>query len=233
MINDILPHLRDLAHRGGAGSFLTPEQAALARRAFGGELTLLGGFDEAERQAPVFAGGPVAPEDYIAAVKLSFRPQDRPGHRDILGAALGLGIDRAVLGDIVVEDSAAYLVCLRRVQGFLCENLDMAGRVRLRAEPIALSELPAARNAVGEHRGTVASLRLDNLLAEAFTLSRSQAEELLRLGLVQLCHEECRKGSKLVRQGDIISVRGKGRARLLEIGPESKKGRVWVTLGMG
>ena len=69
------------------------------------------------------------------------------------------------------------------------------------------------------------------MLAEAFRCSRGTAEEYLRLGLVQLRHEECRSGDKQAREGDIISVRGKGRVKLLEAGGETRKGRIWITIG--
>ena len=120
MDNSILPPLRDLERRGGAGAFLTPAQAAEARRAFGERVRLEGGFEEAERVVPVFMKD-YAVEEILSAIELRFRPQDRLSHRDILGAALGLGLERSVLGDIAVEPGRAFLVCLPRVRDFIIE----------------------------------------------------------------------------------------------------------------
>jgi len=226
-----LAHLKDLDRRGSAGSFLTPAQAIKAKQYFVGQLILLGGFKEAERVIPVF-GDAAHPERYLAAIKLIYRTQDCLSHRDILGAALGLGLARTVLGDIVVGEGEAHLVCLRHVAEFICENLSMAGRIGLKACMISLDELPEPNRQIEKISCTVASLRLDVILSQAFRLSRGKAEEILRLGLVQLAHEECRNGAKPVRQGDILSVRGYGRAQLLEIGGESKKGRTWITIGI-
>jgi len=233
---NLLSHLHELERRHAngvhavAGKFLTPAESAEALRVFGPRITLEGGFKDAERCIPIFAED-FSPEDYLAAIRLAFRTQDTLTHRDILGAALGLGLERSVLGDIVVAEGAAWLVCLAHIAGFIIENLDQAGKVGLRAEKIPLSTLPENAKSLREQRGTVASLRLDAVLAEAFRCSRGAAEELLAQGLVQLRHEEIRRGDVKVREGDIISVRGKGRVQLLQAGEISRKGRVWITVG--
>jgi len=210
--------------------FLTPAEAAEAKRIHGPRVALLGGFPDAERVIPIFEEG-FDPEERLAAIQLRFRPQDRLGHRDILGAVLGLGLERGVLGDIAVGEGVAHLVCLPHIAGFIVENLMQAGKVGLYAEKVPLSALPEATKELREQRGTVASLRLDALLAEAFRCSRGAAEELLGQRLVQLRHEECRDGDAKVREGDIISVRGRGRVKLLRVGETTRKGRVWVTIG--
>jgi len=226
----LIPHLRDLERRAASGTFLTPAQAAEARRVFGARVILDGGFEEAERVIPVFAQDYVR-EKYLAAVELRFRPQDQLSHRDILGAALALGLERSVFGDIAIEEGQAIVICLPRIADFIAENLVKAGKIGLRAVRIPLSSLPEPRKHIREQRGTVASLRLDALLAEAFRLSRGAAEEKIRAGLVQLNHELCDDGARRVKEGDIFSLRGKGRVKLLEAGGESRKGRLWVTVG--
>ena len=226
----LLPHLHELARRGLAGKFLTPAEAAEALRVFKARVSLEGGFKDAERVIPIFTEA-YDPEDHLAAIRLAFRSQDKLSHRDILGAALGLGLERNVIGDIVAGEGAAWLVCLAHMANFIVENLVQAGKAGLYAEKIPLAALPEATKTLREQRGTVASLRLDALLAEAFHCSRGMAEELLAQGLVQLRHEVCLKGGAKVREGDIISVRGKGRVKLLHAGEESRKGRIWVTIG--
>ncbi|MDR2753665.1 MAG: hypothetical protein LBB50_05100, partial [Oscillospiraceae bacterium] len=194
-----IPHLRDLQRRGGAGTFLTPVQAAQAQRVFGNAVTLNGGFAQAERVVPVF--GAHARDCYIAAIKLTFRAQDCIGHRDVLGAALALGLERGVLGDILTGQGEAWLVCLPRAACFLCENLTKVGKVGVKATQIPLKELPVPAKNSREIRGTVPSLRLDAVLSEAFALSRGKAEEALRARLVRLNHKELSSGTRQLRAG--------------------------------
>ncbi|MDR2524985.1 MAG: hypothetical protein LBC83_02145 [Oscillospiraceae bacterium] len=238
----LLPRLAELAQRAVqsdkpvVGSFLAPEEAAQADAVYKNRkdvrLLLDGGFVAPERAVPIFLPPGAEYMDraaVLAALVFRFRAQDAVGHRDLLGAALGLGLERAVLGDIRIADGQAILICLRRLAPFLLENLQAAGRVGLCGCEIPLDALPETQAVLRVVRGTVASLRVDALLAEAFHASRGAAEEWLRTGLVQLNHQECKSGAKQVKPGDLLAVRGKGRCRLAEIGGESKKGRLWVS----
>jgi RNA-binding protein YlmH len=58
-------------------------------------------------------------------------------HRDFLGAVLALGIERGTVGDIVVREKSAYLLCLEGVARFIADNL---GEVRRTA--VYVNEAP-------------------------------------------------------------------------------------------
>ena len=77
-------------------------------------------------------------------------------------------------------------------------------------------------------RDTVPSLRLDNIVSTAFRVSRTEAVKAIRSGIVSLNHMECIKADQRMEAGDVLSMRGKGKAILQEVGGESKKGRIWV-----
>ena len=79
-------------------------------------------------------------------------------------------------------------------------------------------------------RDTVLSLRLDAVLASAFQVSRNIASEWVKAGRVKVNWVECMKTDRALAQGDWLSVRGKGRAQLYEVGNRSQKGRTWVEL---
>ncbi len=77
-------------------------------------------------------------------------------------------------------------------------------------------------------RDTVSSIRLDNVISSAFRLSRSNAAEAIRKGLVSVNHAECLKTDNKVEEGAILTLKGKGKAVLEEIGSESRKNRIWI-----
>lgn len=77
---------------------------------------------------------------------------------------------------------------------------------------------------------TVASLRLDNIVASAFGLSRGRAAEAIKGGIVFVNHVEVIKADAAVSEGDQITLRGKGKARLAEIGGRSRKDRIYVQI---
>ena len=73
------------------------------------------------------------------------------------------------------------------------------------------------------------SLRLDAVTGGLFRLSRSAAAEQIRLGLVSLNYAVCERTDAAVREGDVISLRGKGKGSVVGIGGRSRKDRLFVT----
>ena len=79
---------------------------------------------------------------------------------------------------------------------------------------------------------SVKSLRIDAVAAGMFNISRTSAAEAIGAGLVSLNYGECLKSDAPVKEGDIISLRGKGKGTLLVIGGKSRKDRIFVTCGV-
>jgi RNA-binding protein YlmH len=97
---------------------------------------------------------------------------------------------------------------------------------------IDLDELPINQEELTVKTDTVASLRLDAVLCTAFGLSRTKAAELIEAGRVNLDYHPCIQPAKELNEGALLSVRGLGRAKLLETGGVSKKGRIFVRIGV-
>ena len=241
----LLPaRMDDLANKAvktgcAASKFLTPTEAESVAQQFSRRrdvaLTFDGGFDGAERVRAIFTNpdwGAYEREEILSALKISHRPQDTLGHRDILGAIMALGIERETVGDIVADNGFSALVCLPEISDYIAENLTKAGRVGIAVTEIALRELPAREEELTIKTDTVASLRLDAVIGAAFGLSRAKAAELITAGRVSLNHQPCLRTDKDVGENAIISVQRLGRAKLLEVGGVSKKGRNFIKIGL-
>ena len=228
--------LSDRARRRGVltrTGFLTPaEQYALNQYYRGDGLVLTGGQPGCERQAAFFLPefmGPdeLDPAEHIRAVRIEAH-FGAPGHRDYLGAALGLGIGRESLGDIRIEGSTAYMFCLPSVEPLLLEELDKVGHCGVAVTACALSDVPPPILHTKALSFTVKSLRLDAVTGALFSVSRTAAAEQIRLGLVSLNYAVCEKADAPVKEGDILSLRGHGKGRLKSLGGRSKKDRLFV-----
>ena len=216
-------------------AFLTPaEQAAAAqfvRSLPGCRMVLSGGQPDCERKAAFFL------PDYIE--ETGFDPAEelrgvrirayygKPEHRDYLGALLGLGVRREWVGDIRILDDTAWVFCLPSVAEQLA-GLEQAGRVSVKAEVVPVSEIPAPERKRREVTFTVQSPRFDAVLAETFRLSRTQASKYIAAGYASLNYLPCLKNDAPIAEGDVLSLRGKGKATVGEIGGQSRKGRVFV-----
>jgi len=192
-----------------------------------------GGYKQAERQmvaflpdAPVFLKFPF--------VCLEIRPlqakfSEKLSHRDYLGAILGTGIERCKLGDILVDEDAAYVFVQEKLAEYLCQELTGVGRtsVSLRVS----REFPDDYEPKSQEiTGTVASVRLDSLLSLAFNSSRSSLTGLIEGGKVFVNGKLITSNGYSPREGDMISVRGMGRFTYVSAGGQSKKGRSYVTV---
>ena len=213
-------------------SFLTPaeEQTAriVARRA-GVVASSFGGYEGAERVVVCFAPDD-APRDFpVGAVRFTWPHQEAPGHRDLLGALMGLGLKRECVGDIVPEENQAWVFCLDRMAELIARDLISAGRIHLQGEVVP--SLPEITPPEGEEiRDTVMSPRLDAVVGAGFHLSRGNAAELIQCGRVKLDHVPTLRTDGRVREGSVISVAGQGRLVVTEIGSPNKKGRLPIRL---
>lgn len=209
--------------------------AAAANRVSCDCIRFWGGFDGAERRVLCIEPADAWQEEPVACLHLHAHlapGAEPPAHRDILGAALGLGLERACLGDIRPDPDhpgESYLFLLQDKAEFVAANLTMAGNVRLSVQCCDAPPLSALREPERQIRqATVSSLRADSVLAAMLRISRGQAAQTISEGRVQVNHVPLRSAHDAVYAGDIFTVRGSGRYRLQEIGGKSRSDRTFI-----
>ncbi len=211
--------------------FLTPaEQTLLIRiEEFYGQISFDGGYDEAERRicrvcAQDYAEDPGLPVELFQIKATSASAEI--SHRDVLGALMGSGIKREMIGDILTDNNNAWFFCHRIASDYIEINLTSVGKYRIEINRSELYEIPESKM---EHISiNVSSMRLDSICSECFGLSRTKAAEIIRKGMVSLNWLVCDNVSKEIVEGDKISMRGKGKVRIGPIKGMSKKGRLFV-----
>lgn len=217
--------------------FLSPAQQTAARTLLQGcgaraeELLFWGGYEGAERKLLCFLPDWMSePEAELRLLECAYPMHPKLSHRDLLGSLMAMGITRERLGDILVQEERAQVLVLGETADWLLENWRSAGTARFTPQEVPLSELHPPALRVREIRDTVATLRLDAVLASGFSTSRSRAAELISAGRVQVNHRDCTKSDRLLCEGDILTVRGLGKCQLAAVGGLSKKGRIGLLL---
>ena len=150
-------------------------------------------------------------------------------HRDYLGAILGLGIERDLIGDILVRDKRAWFFCLSSAAEMLVSSLNQVRRTAVVAE-IAAADIPELQPCYAAQKLNVASERLDAVVAAFAGLSRGQADKLFAAGKVYVNSRMMTDRSHTLKPGDVLSVRGTGKAIYDGIEYETKKNRYQVGL---
>ena len=238
-----LRHLLDLCRKSEKActwqysGFLSPaEQDDLlrSREAAGFSFLLAGGYENAERK--ILAAGneaemgpPDPPVSVIAVRPKSEKYAEELTHRDYLGAILGLGIERSLIGDILVREHRAWFFCLRSAADMLVSSLTQVRRTTVTAE-IARADVPELQPRYTPLRVNVASERLDAVIAAFTGLSRGQAEKLFASEKVFVNGRMITDRSVRLKEGDAFSVRGFGKAVYDGIEYETKKSRYMVRL---
>ena len=213
------------------------EQAVLETMhlsAAGARMVLDGGFDASERKAACFLPDYMdrVPEDLFSYLKISpAQPKfaDELTHRDFLGALMNLGMERKVFGDICVSENSAHLVILGNAKETVLEELTSVKHTTVTVtEEARESFVSVLRTEILDVNS--ASLRADSLIASVWHFSRTRAKDLVTAEKVFRNGAVLSDGSTVLKPGDLVSVRGYGRFRLLPDSRQTKKGRLYVRI---
>ena len=223
--------LKEISRRSNSPKFigfLTPEEASVAVKRFktGENYCLFGGYDGAERVMlgilPEWCDEPVFP---IKPVTLTYRECDSLSHRDFLGALMALGITRESIGDILVEKGRAVVFVADDILKFVLTQLDKVGRVGVKLSEGYVEPLPQ----ISEKKSfsvTVASTRIDCVVAAVCNMSRNQATQKIVDGYVSVNSVCVTKPTVSVGENDKVTIRQKGRFEIISCDGYSKSGRI-------
>ncbi len=194
----------------------------------------VGGFNEAERRVLVFIPEYATLDEHelIGAVRCKYYKEYELTHRDFLGAITGLGIEREMIGDIIVnnEEKIADIVAKREIIPFLLSDFGTAGRATLKVSEIALNEIEKTSLKIEEITDTVLSARLDAIVAVGFGMSRENATALVKSGNVYLNRRRESSPDKTVSDGATVNAKGYGKFKVYLTDRKSKKGRTFVKI---
>lgn len=156
---------------------------------------------------------------------LSQKFADKLTHRDFLGALMNLGIERCTLGDVVISDNVGYVFATEEIAKFITGELSKVKRTDVRAYEV--DDIPSGElYKTEEKRIQIQSERIDAVIAKTYSLSREDAQLLVKKGLVFVGGREINSSSYTPKPDDKISVRGYGRLIYRGFDSTSRKGKL-------
>ncbi|MDD9147144.1 YlmH/Sll1252 family protein [Sporolactobacillus sp. CQH2019] len=218
--------------------FLDPRRQKILHSVIGGEeitFALSGGHAEAERKRALIL--PPYCEAREQDFGLSYIEVDYPSrfadlsHAQLLGALLGTGLVRSKLGDLIVSDGRVQFIAATEVEKFLLMNLTSVGKTAVTCRKIDRASLIHSEESWLESEGTVASLRLDAVMAEIYHLSRSKVSELVARGMAKVNWQIVDRKDFYIEEGDTLSLRGYGRSKIIVIAGLTKKNKIRLRYG--
>lgn len=194
-----------------------------------------GGYEGAERRMVRFGSfEELGYEQEYPLTLLHIRPlsgkfAEKLSHRDYLGSLMNLGIERNLIGDILVMDKEAYVFVKDAIGPFLMQEWTKVKHTLIDVKEIPVREF-AYEPKFEEVRGFCTSFRADVMVAFLCKTSRKESVDLIKGQKVFVNSCLIESNSYTLKEGDILSVRGYGKAVFSEIGGQSKKGRYMVSM---
>lgn len=199
---------------------------------------LYGGYSEAERNVlvifpnkleDVFKQGQFDYNSIVEVIRIKL-PNELKGmysHRDYLGAVIKIGMKREKVGDIITNNNGADLIVLKESAKYILEGLKGLTRFsKSDFEEVKIEELNIAEPKIQRLEIIIPSMRIDSIVSEAIRISRSKASDMIKEERVFINNELITKGAKEAKEGDKVTVRGKGRFKVGNVINTSKKGNL-------
>ena len=202
---------------------------------------LYGGYEEAQRKMlfmypnkmqEIFLNEEVKNPAIIQKIKvISIKlPQELQGkykHSEYLGGIMKLGIEREIIGDIIVNEAGADIIVQNEMAEYLKSHLQDLTRFQKSEINIKeISELNIVPTKKEEMVILIPQMRLDVVVSEILHLSRSKANEIISEERVFINYELKTKNATNLKENDILTIRGKGKFEIGEILSTTSKGKI-------
>ena len=214
----------DRYRRPSFSSFLNEHESLYLKNhlSYKEDILFYGGYENAVR---VMLGAGASTEDFpITALSFTYREEFDLRHKDFLGSLMAAGLSRDAVGDILTSKGRTVVFVRQEIAPFILSEISKIGRVGVKISVCDTSDLPLTDDA--EYLTfTLSSLRLDTFVSAVTHLSRDKAARLIKSDMVMLDHVTENSVSKLLTEGDSVTIRKYGKYVFTEDLGFSKKGK--------
>lgn len=150
-------------------------------------------------------------------------------HRDVLGSIMALGIKRETIGDIIIYPDKIIIIVLSEIADYIIFNLIKIKNIKIKHIEISdLDSLELPEISYDTLNKTVNSMRVDAIISAVCNIPREDSQNLCKRGLVKVNWEIVVKPHRLIKENDLISIKGYGRYSLMAIKGKTKSGRISI-----
>ena len=136
--------------------------------------------------------------------------------------------DKVKIGDIIIHDNFCQVVVTSGICDFLTINLNKVSRNKVIVKKISRDDIIPNSPNYKDISFTVSTQRLDCIISGLYNISRQDSLKYINGERVHVNYEKITSPSKEVEDNSLISVRGKGRSIIVNVGEITKKGRIKV-----
>jgi len=188
-------------------------------------------FEDADRRMLAFSTYEEPINYPINLLKISNKSKfSNVSHKDYLGAIMSLGIKREKLGDLIIQGDTCYAPVCSDISNYIINNLSMIKNCPCDAfkYDFMLHDLP--KREFKEKIVISTSFRLDGMVSAVCNVSRNASVELISTGKTLVNYFQCLKKDKVIKNNDLLTIRGYGKFMVADIIGSTQKGRLKVVI---
>ena len=203
-----------------------------------------GGLENADRQCVCFYPDKIdkdmalkAMKNEIDVIHIVLPNELKYSHGEYLSGLMKIGLVREKFGDIIVRIdevdgyNGADIICFKSISKIILDNIPYLTRFKkANISQINLDQLKPKVEQFEFIKIVISSNRLDNFVSELAHSSRANAQELLKAGRIFVNGINEFKDSKKLEEGDVITIRGKGKFIFDSIIGETRSNRLNVLI---
>nr|WP_251133633.1 MULTISPECIES: YlmH/Sll1252 family protein [unclassified Exiguobacterium] len=218
--------------------FLDPREQQITQELVGSKCALFfeGGFEGAERKRAILAPDyyEYNADDFDISIYRIHYPTKfvELSHRQVTGTLLNVGLKRSKFGDVIIQDQVQFAVA-DEVATYIEANVERAGKTKIRLSRVEAEDRLKVKDQEWEETlGFVSSLRFDTVVSEILGFSRQKAQTLIKQGESKVNYKVVDDSSFMLEEGDLLSLRGTGRVKLIAILGSTKRDRIKLQYGI-
>ena len=205
-------------------NFLPNSQAQgiinILKKEHGSIFSAFGGIEDAGRVQIGISQNPIEHDMFpIEPIEIVFGTETKKiNHRSVLGSILGLGIDRSLVGDILVfSQKSVVFLDTRMAAGFVLDNLTHVGKSKVKLQKADKDTFFVPLENYKKLAITLDNIRVSSIVAKGFGISRQTAVKLLNAKKITINWAIQTKDNAQIKQKDTISVRGRGKIVVAQV----------------
>ena len=171
-------------------------------------------------------------KEIVCAIRIILPKKQTPyEHRVYLSGMMKLGLKREKFGDIHVFEDGVEIILQKEIAEYCLHELSLLHRFEgAKFDLISVENLRKKEVKFEERNIVISSNRLDSFVSQCAGTSRTHAAEMIEAGdvLINMCVET--KGTRRLQEGDILTIRRKGKFILEHFGKITKSGRIQVVM---
>ena len=149
-------------------------------------------------------------------------------HQDIMGSFFSLGLNKNIIGDIVLLDDYVYILVISIHADYLIQNFTKIKNKNIRFELEDLSMLNNLKINKEKIEIIIPSNRIDNVISKLIHINRKEIDKLISKKEIILNYEILKNNSYKLKENDIFSIRRYGKYKYIGVIKKTKKDNLIV-----